>query len=63
MILRRPDVLKLIGVGSAALYQWVAAGQFPKPVQLGPRAVGWRRSDVIDWIAARPSVGYGNGNG
>ncbi|MEQ1881281.1 MAG: AlpA family phage regulatory protein [Burkholderiales bacterium] len=28
-------------------------GVFPKPVPLGPRAVGWLESDVSDWIAAR----------
>jgi prophage regulatory protein len=28
-------------------------GDFPKPVALGARLVGWRESDIEAWMAAR----------
>jgi len=31
----------------------MAEGNFPKPVQLGKRAVGWRESDIAAWLQSR----------
>lgn len=52
-ILRLPRVIATVGMGRSWIYQAVAEGQFPAPVQLGRRAVGWRRSDVETWLASR----------
>nr|WP_010597693.1 AlpA family phage regulatory protein [Rickettsiella massiliensis] len=30
----------------------VAKGEFPKPIKLGKRSVGWLESDVDAWIEA-----------
>ena len=35
---------------SGTIYQYIKDGAFPKPVRLGPRAVGWLEADVSDWI-------------
>lgn len=53
-ILRRPQVEALIGLRKSALYQLVKAGQFPAPIQITKRAVGWRASDIEQWIRALP---------
>jgi prophage regulatory protein len=53
-ILRRPAVEALVGLRKTALYAMIARGEFPPPLRLGRRAVGWRASDVEAWIAARP---------
>ena len=45
-ILRKPRVLALIGIGNTSLYEAIKRGDFPAPVKLGVRAVGWRRSDI-----------------
>jgi predicted DNA-binding transcriptional regulator AlpA len=29
---------------------------FPAPVRLGPRAVGWRWSDLDQWTNSRPDT-------
>lgn len=50
-ILRLPEVLARVGVSERTLYRWTAAGTFPRPLQMGPSAVGWRASDVDRWIA------------
>jgi len=52
-VLRRPQVEQRIGLSRSTLYQYIKHGDFPKPVHLGLRAVGWLESDISDWIAAR----------
>jgi predicted DNA-binding transcriptional regulator AlpA len=31
--------------------------QTPAPIELGPRKLGWRVGDLIDWLAAREKSG------
>ena len=54
-IWRKPRVLSTIGMGNTWLYDAITKGEFPVPVKLGVRAVGWRRSDVENWLATRQS--------
>lgn len=49
-ILRRPDVERMTGLPRSTLYDKVAKGEFPRPIKLGAKAVGWRESVVNDWI-------------
>ena len=51
--LRRKQVETRTGLSRSTIYQYIKDGAFPKPIPLGPRAVGWLESDVGDWIAAR----------
>ena len=37
-----------------AIYTLMAEGQFPLPIRLTGKAVGWRRNDIDAWLAARP---------
>lgn len=55
-ILRRDDVLAMIGLSRSSLYNMVRSGHFPSPMLIGQRAVGWRSADVHDWLAARPDA-------
>ena len=55
-ILRKPRVLAIIGIGNTSLYEAIKRGDFPAPVKLGLRAVGWRRSDIDRWLATRASA-------
>jgi prophage regulatory protein len=52
-ILRRPQVEKCTGKGRSAIYQEIAAGTFPAPIKIGPKAVGWLESEIIAWQKAR----------
>jgi prophage regulatory protein len=53
-ILRRREVEKLVGLARSTIYSLVKRGQFPRPIRLTDYAVGWRATDVEDWIASRP---------
>jgi prophage regulatory protein len=56
-ILRRKQVEQRIGLARSSLYALIAANQFPRPVQLSARAVGWRESDVTAWLESRVTKG------
>ena len=52
--LRIASVMRRIGLGRSTIYRLIAEQSFPAPVKLAGRAVGWRRSDLERWSAARP---------
>ena len=54
-ILRLPRVLEKTGMGRTWVYAAVKDGRFPQSLKLGARAVGWRSSDIENWIASRES--------
>ena len=52
-LLRRRAVEAITGLGRSSLYAKVASGEFPKPIQLGVRAVAWISSEIDNWISER----------
>lgn len=52
-ILRRKQVEARTGLSRSTIYQYMADGQFPKPVRLGSRAVGWIESEISAWLDAQ----------
>ena len=52
-ILRRPQVQQRTGLSRSTLYQYMKEGNFPKPIALGPRSVGWLESEISEWIWER----------
>jgi prophage regulatory protein len=52
-ILRRPELCRLVGLGYTTIHRMIRAGDFPSPIPLGPKAVGWRSDEVQEWIDAR----------
>ncbi|WP_175822165.1 AlpA family phage regulatory protein [Burkholderia sp. BCC0419] len=55
-LLRLVGVLDTVGVKKTTLYRWIREGKFPAPVQLGSRSVGWRATDVQNWVESRQST-------
>jgi prophage regulatory protein len=51
--LRLPEVMQTVALSRSAIYEKVALSQFPKPVPLSGRAVGWLSSEVEDWCTAQ----------
>ena len=49
-LLRLPQVLEITGLGRSTAYAKIKAGEFPAPINLGPRSVAWRSTDVTGWI-------------
>ncbi|MDZ4194265.1 MAG: AlpA family transcriptional regulator [Pseudomonas sp.] len=52
-IVRLKEVSNVTGLARSTIYKYVSEGNFPKPVPLGDRCVGWLESEVQAWIRAR----------
>ena len=55
-ILRRPDVEKRVGLSRSTLYAMMSEGQFPKPIRIGKRAVGWQETAITAWLVERATA-------
>jgi prophage regulatory protein len=49
-MLRRKDVEERTGLKRSTIYDHVKRGTFPRPIQLGPKVIGWIESEVDAWI-------------
>ena len=49
-ILRLPAVKTRTGLSRSTIYLRISEGDFPKPVSLGGRAVGWIEAEINDWL-------------
>lgn len=49
-ILRLNEVCKRTGLSRTFVYEYAAAGKFPKQVKLGKRISGWSANAVQAWI-------------
>jgi prophage regulatory protein len=54
-ILRKPAVQERTGLSESTIARMVKRGDFPAPVQISSRTVGWKSDLVDEWINSRPS--------
>jgi len=47
------EVMGITCLCKASIYRMIAAGEFPKQVSLGERAVAWVEEEILDWVQAR----------
>lgn len=52
-VLRLSAVIESTGLARSTIYKLVASGDFPKPIPLVGRSVGWVETEVHDWIKGR----------
>lgn len=55
-IIRSGEIRTVTGYGIAMIYRMIERGEFPKPVRLGRRAVGWRENDIAEWQSRLSAV-------
>lgn len=55
-IMRMKEVAGTVGLSKAQIYLMMRAAEFPPPLQLGRRAVGWRESQIREWLDTRMSA-------
>ena len=48
------EVAAMTALSRATIYTMMRSGDFPRPLQVGPRAVRWRESQVRQWVDDRP---------
>jgi prophage regulatory protein len=49
-ILRRKSVEERTGLSRSGIYKKMGENNFPKPINLGGRNVGWIEEDIENWI-------------
>jgi len=52
-ILRLPTVKDLTGLSRSTIYLRISKNEFPAPISLGGRAVGWVEADVNAWLSEK----------
>ncbi|WP_426037690.1 helix-turn-helix transcriptional regulator [Brevundimonas sp. DC300-4] len=52
-VYRLKELMDVVGLRRSAIADRLAAGDFPNPIQLGPRAKGWLVDEVDKWLAER----------
>lgn len=50
---RLPEVRQVTGLSTSTIYAMIARGEFPRPVRLGKRAVGWPEHVLREWLRTR----------
>ena len=55
-ILRTKEVQGQTKLGRTTIWRLEREGRFPKRVQLSDRRVGWKASDVEEWVRSRPDA-------
>ena len=58
-ILKLPAVKARTSLSRSSIYKFVREGQFPKPIQIGPRSVGWLEAEVEHWVDSRIAASRG----
>lgn len=53
-LLTRAEVEAHVGLSCSAIYRLMRQDAFPVPIQIGPRAVRWKSSEIAAFIESRP---------
>ncbi|MBO37648.1 MAG: AlpA family transcriptional regulator [Rhodospirillaceae bacterium] len=49
-ILNLREVIDLTSLSESTIRRWVETEQFPKPLRLGGRRIGWNSTDIETWF-------------
>lgn len=52
-LMRLEEVCETAGIGKTKIYELIGEGAFPKPVNIGARAVRWVSDEIDAWIIER----------
>lgn len=56
-IVRPKDVRALTGLSRTTIWRLETAQEFPQRLELSPGAVGYRLSEILNWMQSRKHVG------
>lgn len=60
-IVRLPEVKGSTGLSRSSIYLRMANDDFPRPISLGGRAIGWLESDIQGWLEDKRKESKGEG--
>ena len=47
---RRLALEDMLGISRSTIYRLMLDEEFPRPIKLGRRAVGWKSEDIDEWL-------------
>lgn len=50
-ILKRKDVMVILGISRVTLWRYMADGLMPSPVVVNGRTLGWKEEDIEGWLS------------
>jgi prophage regulatory protein len=53
---RVAEVQRVTGLPRSTIYELISRGDFPKPIKLSPRLVGWLETEILTWQQKRIAV-------
>ena len=56
-IVRSRELRNFVGLSRSTIWRLERAGLFPHHIRLGPRAIGWRLSEILGWLNRRAHNG------
>ena len=61
-ILRLARVIEVTGLSRSSIFSMIKDGtlEFPQPIRLGKRAIGWKHSEIQAWLSDRPTLQQGD---
>lgn len=55
-IIRKKELLNMLGLSSPTIWRMEQAGKFPKRLKLGGNSCGWLLIEVEAWITSRAAA-------
>lgn len=52
-IIRLKDVVKQVGLSASTISRLRESNDFPKPVKLTPRIIGWKLTEINEWLESK----------
>lgn len=52
-ILKLPQVMECTALSRSSIYAYIKTKNFPAPIRLGIRAVGWEAESINQWLSER----------
>lgn len=53
---RRTEIEEITGLSRSTIYLMMSKGEFPRPVRLTRKAVGWPESAITEWLNSREAA-------
>lgn len=55
-IIRWDEVMKIVGLSKSSIERLIARNEFPAPVRLSHRAIGFHLHELTSWIDSLPRI-------
>ena len=52
-IIRVGELSRLLGLSRTTIWRLESQGTFPRHIMLSKRGIGWKLSDINEWLASR----------